>query len=135
MAEIDDAIYTYLLTKVGLTTLISQRIFPNELPQGTTLPAVVYIDVSDVKNHTLTAQSKLEEPMKQYTVYAASKLAARSVASQIKLALCDYSGTLSGIVIQYIRLENELASLETSADGTIKTYYHDLEFQITYVKE
>jgi len=131
--EIDEALRTYLLTQAGLTALISQRIFPNELPQGITLPAVTYIQISDIKEHTLTGQLELEHPMIQYTVYAALPSTARPVANQIKSAMKDYSGTLSGLVIQKMELQNELSGLESSSDGTIKTYTVDLEYEINYI--
>lgn len=134
MAELDDALYAYLSTYAGLTALISTRVYPNELPQGTTLPAVVYITISDIKNHTLTGQSKLENPMIQFTAYSLTRATARAVANQIKTALADYHGTLSGLVIQKIELENEMSSIETNSDGTLKVYTNDLEFQVFYEK-
>lgn len=70
--------------------------------------------------------------MYQFTAYDTTKLGAKAVAKQLKSALQDYHGTLSGIVIQHIRLENELSTLDTSPDGTIKTYTTDLEFEISY---
>lgn len=135
MAELQEALTTYLKAYAGLTALISTRLFPDEIPQGTTLPAVFYINISDVKSHTLTGQLALESPMIQYTVYASTKPSARAVANQIKAALKDYVGTLSGVTIQYIRLINELSNKYTSPDGTIRVFTHDLEFQINYIKE
>lgn len=133
--EIEEALTAYLLAQTGLTALISRRFYFEELPQDCDLPAVVCMKVSDVKDHFLTGQSKLESPMIQFTAYASTKAGARAVANQLKAALRDYSGTLSGLVIQYIRLENELSSLETSSDGTVKTYIEDLEFEVFCEKE
>ena len=135
MAEIEEALTTYLLAQTGLTALIDRRFFFEELPQGTELPAVVCIKISDVKDHFLTEQSSLERPMIQFTAHASTKAGARTVSNQLKTALCDYTGTLSGIFVQLIRLENELSSLEKSSDGTTKTYTEDLEFEVIYEKE
>lgn len=132
MAEIEEALVKYLLAQTGLTDLISSKLFPEEIPMGTTLPAVSYIKVSDVKLHTLTGQDGLERPFIQFTVMSLTKAATRLVANQIEVALKDYVGTLSGIVIQYIRLENKMSNLETSNDGTVKVYTEDLEFQINF---
>ena len=57
------------------------------------------------------------------------------MAEQIKKALCDYQGDLHGVEVQKIELQNELSSMEKSADGTIKVFYEDLEFEVTFVKE
>jgi hypothetical protein len=132
--EIEEALVAYLLAKPGLTVLISSRLYPDEIPQSDPLPAVYYIDISDAKIHTLTGQSSLERPMKQFTVCAATKSSAKAVAKQLKIALVDYQGSMSGIEIQKIELQNELSNLEKSSDGTVRTFTHDLEFEINYVR-
>ena len=126
---IEEAIRTYLLTQTGLTALVSTRIVVDEVTDGVTLPAVSYQKISDVKSHFLTGQSTLENPIFQYTAYATTKAVAKSVATQLKLALCDYQGTLSGLQIQKIELQNEFSNSET--DGVDRIYAEDLEFQIT----
>jgi len=133
--EIEAAFTTYLLAQTGLTALISRRFFFEEMPQGTPLPAVVCIKISDIKDHTLTGQSKLERPIFQFTALANTKPAARAVSNQIKAALCDYQGDMGGIFIQKIEQQNELSNLETSSDGTTRVYAEDLEFEINYNKE
>lgn len=134
MAEIEEALKTYLLSQTGLTALIARRYFYDVAKQGEILPYVVCLCVSDVKEHTHQGQNSLESPNYQFTAYASTRAGARAVAQQIKTALCDYVGTMSGTVVQYITLQNELPSTETSADGTIKVHTVDLEFQIYYVR-
>lgn len=135
MADLEEALTTYLLAQSGLTSLISRKLYPEEMPQGTVLPAVTHIGISDIKLHTLTGQLKIERPVLQYTAYAYTKAEAKAVAEQLKTALSDYQGTLSGVVIQKIELQNEITNMETSSDGTVKVYTKDLEFEITYEKE
>ena len=133
--EIEDALTIRLKSTSALTALIAQRIFPDEAPQNTTLPYLIYLYVSDVKLHTLTGQYDQEEPMIQFTAYASTKSAARAITNQVKIALSDFQGTLSGIYFSYIRLENEMSSLITSSDGTIRTYTSDLEYEVNFTKE
>jgi hypothetical protein len=133
--EIEEAFTAYLLAQSGLTALIANCLEPEEIPQFDALPAVTYIKISDVKDHTLTGQSELESPVFQFTSYATSRAGARAVTNQLKTALVDYSGILSGITIQKIELQSENTSLEKSSDGTVKVYTEDLEFQIFYKKE
>ena len=132
MAEIEAALVTYLKTQSGLTDLINNRIFPYEIPQKTKLPAVYYQVISDIPRHTLDRQNPLESPFIQFTVEALRSTEARAVRNQITLALKDYVGTLSGIPVQYIQLENKFSTIETSADGIKKTYIEDAEFQIFF---
>ena len=131
--SIEEAIKAYLLTKTGITSLVSTRILADEVTEGIAFPAIAYQKISDTKDHFLTGQSKLERPIFQYTAYATTKTSARAIADQIKLALVDYQGTLSGIVIQKIELQNEMSNSES--DGSTRIHTEDLEFQINYVKE
>ena len=71
--EIEEVITEYLLSQPAVTTLISRRFFFEELPQGTELPAVICIKVSDIKGHTLTGMSELERPVFQLTALAKTK--------------------------------------------------------------
>ena len=132
--EIEEALTSYLLDFSGLTALIGDKLYPDEIPQGIKLPAVIYSKVSDVKDHTLVGQNRLESPMIQFAAFVGSKTAARAIANQLKAALCDFQGELSGLEIQYIRLENEISSLEKSSDGIIKINTEILEFEINFVK-
>lgn len=130
--EIEEALSAHLKAHVGLSALVSTRIYWDEAPQGAALPFVVALNISDVKNHSLTGQYALEQPIYQFTAYAETKAAAKQIAAQIKAALQDYSGVMSGVRVQYIQLLNELSTLETGADGTTKTYTTDLEFQVNF---
>lgn len=132
MAEIEEAFTTYLKARAGLKALISTRFYLEELPQNVALPAVSYRKISDVKDHLLIGQSKLERPVFEFTSFALTKAVARSISNQLKAALSDYAGTLSGVVVQKIELQNEYANLEKSADGTIRVYTESLEYQINY---
>ena len=128
--SIYSAIVTRLEADATLTALISDRLYPDEVPQDDDLPAVFYMTVSDIKDQFLTVQSPLEAPNIQFTAYADTKAEAAEVADAIKASLNDYQGTLSTSTVQYIQLVNELPSKYTTADGTKKFYTHDLEYQV-----
>jgi len=130
--EIEEVLKAYLLTKTGLTALISTRILSDDM--SGTMPCVVYHKVSDVKETTHDGKAPVEWPVFQYSSYASTKAAARAISNQLKSALCDYKGTLSGIVVQDITLLNEMSSSE-SAEGGGKYFIDDLEFRVVYNKE
>lgn len=132
--EIYEAFTAYLKAHPGLTALIGQRIFPDEIPQGTALPCVSYMEISDVPDHLYSGQDTLEHPIYQFTAYAATKNQARAVARQIQNALSDYSGLMSGIEVQKIELQNRVAALVKSTDGTSKTYTENLEYEIYIIR-
>lgn len=127
--QIEEALRAYLLTIAPLTNLINQRILADEL-SDITLPAVTYFKVSDVKDHTLQGQLNLERPYIQFTVFAKTKTSARAISELIKTALCDYTGTLSGIFVQKIELQNEISNLETQSG--VRVFTESLEFQVNY---
>lgn len=126
--DIEEVLVAYLKTQ-------NITVYPEEMPQNTTLPAVTYIKISDIKDHYLTGICELERPIFQFTAYALTKTAARTLAKLIKTTLSDYQGTLSGIQIQKIELQNEISNLETSPDGTTRVFTEDLEFEVNYIKE
>lgn len=135
--EIDEALTAYLLARPGLTALIGRRLYPEETPQSidlATQTAVTYIFVSDVKIHTHDGQEALESPSIQFTAYAPTRSAARAVSIQLKTALCDYVGTMSGLEVQYIKLINELPSMWKNTDGTVKVHIVDLEFEVFFLR-
>ncbi len=130
--NIEEALVKKLLDHAGLKALIGSKIYPEEIPQGVALPAVFWIKVSDNKDHFLDGQCKTERPIYQFTAQASTKGAVKPIAEEIKKALCDYQGDLHGIEVQKIELQNEISSMEKSSDGTIRIFYEDLEFEITF---
>jgi Protein of unknown function (DUF3168). len=132
--ELEVALTTYILSKTGLTSLIGDRFYYDSLPQGKNYPAVVCMCIDDIPIHTHNGISNYTRPNYQFTVYASTRAGAKAVSKQIKLALSDYAGSMSGLNIQYISLINELPNTEISTDGTIKKHTVDLEFEIIYTR-
>ena len=73
--------------KITLNSLVGRRIFPEDIPQNTAIPAISIIKISDVKDHTLTRQLANESPVFQFSVFAKTKASARAVTNQIKQRL------------------------------------------------
>lgn len=130
--SIEGALTAYLLADTALKAIIGTKLYPDELPQGTVLPAVVYTKISDQKDHTLTGMSNLHRPYIQFTAFGTTKAQAVSVSNRLQVLLNDYHGILSGVVIQQIELQNELSTKDVSADGTTRVCLEVLEYQITY---
>ena len=130
--EIDEALSTHLMAQDGLTALISTRYYPDIAIQSAAMPYVIYQFISNVPQHTLSGQLKQERPMIQFTAYATTRAGARSVSAQLKLALSDYHGTLSGIVVQHIKLVNEIPSTIHNEDGTLSGHTVDLEYEVIF---
>jgi hypothetical protein len=132
--ELDEAITTYLLARTGLTALIGRRFSFDEPPKDTTLPYVVCKEISNVFNDDMDGKIENENPNWQWTVYAVSRESAKAVGRQLRAALQDYSGTLSGITVQKIKLRFELQSKEMIGD-TQSVHTLDQEYQIYFENE
>lgn len=130
--EIEEALTAYLLEHAGLAALVGSRVYWDEVPQGTEPPFVVAINISDVKEHTLDGQLSLESPTYQFTAYATTKKTSKAIGKQIKAALQDYVGVMSGVRVQLVRLLTELSTATHNADGTVQLYTTDLEFQVHF---
>lgn len=72
----------------------ASRIYPNELPQGATLPAIKYFQVSDPPEHTHDGRSGLRHPRFQLDCYADTYLKAQQLAGQAITALDGYRGQM-----------------------------------------
>ena len=78
----------------------ASRIYPNELPQGVTYPAVKYFQVSDPPEHTQSGRSSLRHPRFQLDCFDQDAddhdgyLGAKQLAQQVINALDGYSGLM-----------------------------------------
>ncbi|MBI2758792.1 MAG: DUF3168 domain-containing protein [Chloroflexi bacterium] len=94
-----EALFTFL-TSAG--TSAGSRIYPQQLPQGVTLPAIRYQKISDPSDATMTGPSALRHPRYQLDCYADGDnayLSAAALADQVITALDGYSGVMSGITV------------------------------------
>lgn len=86
MSSIDAALRAKLAAATAVTTLVSTRIYPDELPQGTVLPAIRYSLVSDVPDRRVPG---FREARVQVSVYddADSPTDANTVAEAVISAI------------------------------------------------
>lgn len=98
MAEIETAIRTRLRAVSGVTDLVEARIYPQVLPQDPVLPALTYNRVGGEPMHAMT-NDVWEEPVIQIDSYAETYNAVKALATQVRLALQRYSGTVAGVEI------------------------------------
>lgn len=132
--ELEVALYTYLSTHAGLIALTSTRIYPDDLPQSPTYPAVVFNMISGPRVHAMGSDPGLTYPRYEFTCWGSTKASARAVALQVIAALQDYTGTMGGaggVTIQRIFLEDES---DGEADPMLNRYSRIVEF-IIWVEE
>ena len=104
---VESGIVARLNAVAAVTSLVSNRIYADTLPDGTTHPAIIYQMVSDVPYELLIADTDLYKARVQFTIISDTKTETISIANALKTALKRFSGTASDITIRDCRLENQ----------------------------
>ena len=131
--EFNTALYTYLSTYSGLSTIIGTRIYPDTLPQNVTYPAATYQYVDEDEIDTFEQPNTLISPTYQFDSYATTRAVADSIADQLRLAFKNYSGVMGGtggVTVSGVELISRNTSTETDRNETI--YRTIIEFKIYY---
>ena len=126
MAEIGEALFTRLSGYAPLIELVAQRIYPQRLPQESSLPAVSIFNLDKTPVHALQTDAGLKRAFYQVSVYAKKFSEAKAVAKQIRACLQDYSGTVAAVVIQKIIFVRQ----GDSFDDTTETYHIPSDVEI-----
>ena len=86
-----EAIRAELEANTAVLALVGTRIYPQAMPQGVTLPAVVITVVSEVPENSLTgtASTRLVQARAQVDCYAAKYLDAHQVAAAVDEVLAN----------------------------------------------
>lgn len=113
--DIKSGLFTYLMSKTDLTTLIVTRLYPDQAPQSVTQPYVTY-EVQDTEhmNHLLGA-SALADYMITFTVNASSSESRDSV----KEALRNILHTRSNITLATGSIQMRSATLQGVHDSKV----------------
>lgn len=84
MSAIGEALRTKLLSYNAVSTLIGQRMYPDALVQGATLPAVVYYVISTQRDHHLDGLGKSAHARFTLECYALTRTAASAISKAIR---------------------------------------------------
>ncbi len=80
-------LYAALSGFAGLTALVSTRIYPDAVPEGNALPAVVYQRLETELTMTIGSVAVAEDVKFSIAAWAETRAAADAAADQIALAL------------------------------------------------
>jgi hypothetical protein len=97
MSEFVEELFSFLSDQ---GTDAASRIYPQQLPQGVTLPACRYFRASNPKDHTHSGVSSLRRPRIQIDCYASTYLGAVKLAGQIENTLDGYKGVMGSRTVQ-----------------------------------
>ena len=102
------------------------------VPQKAELPAVAYLEISDLPLQSMDGPNDLTELNIEFKVWANSYKEARQAGKMIEKILDDSKGTFDGVVIQASTLTNDTKDFEEDPETSIKRYAAASEFQIWY---
>lgn len=133
MADIGKTIRTRLLAVSAVTDIVSTRIYPIVLPQGCTLPAIRYRRISGGSDEHIRGTTGAANSWVQIDCYATSYAAVEALAEQVRLAIHTYRGTVGGVDIHSVELQNRMDMRENPAHGDdVGWYVHTLDFRIVH---
>ena len=133
----EEALYTHLsstASSTGLMTLVSSsdpRIYPLNMPQMVTYPAVVFQKISAQREPTMNADCGIVFATLQVDCYSTSYAVAKRLAKEVHTKLKNYTGVMggtSGVQVDYTEYQQEM---DDYIDA-IKTYRVIQEFEIAY---
>jgi len=93
--SIEEGIRYILINDTDVAALISARVYPMLMPQGYTLPAIVYQRISVDRPHTLD-QGPVGRAIGRFQVdcYAETYAAVNELANKVRLALDGFKGDM-----------------------------------------
>lgn len=97
MSAIGEALRTKLLSYSTLSSLIGQRMYPDVLVEGATLPAVVYYVISTQRDHMLSGVGKSAHARVNIECYARTRSTCNAISKAIRETGIDsFRGVVSG---------------------------------------
>jgi hypothetical protein len=103
---IKTAVYAILSGDSNLTALVGDRISPGGDPEDGEM-SVVYYMISTSPTHTQDGPDTFTTPTLQINSYGASDLEAENVANAVKAVIDGFSGSVDGVSISYIAMNDE----------------------------
>lgn len=105
---ISAAIYSIISSNIGITDLVSTRIFPQSAPLNTQFPLIVFTHVSKVPTNTKDGGSVVDESRVQVDIYSKNHPEAGSINDAIRTALDGYqNANIQGHNIDRIYFERQ----------------------------
>lgn len=134
--SLDDAIFTKLSTTSGITGICGTRVYPQDLPQGVTLPAITYQLVSNPveATHDESPGSSLSHPRVQITAWSTTHLGSVTLAAAIFSALHGFKGTVTSGQNSLQILGSLRVDKRASKEPVSGIYTRQQDFEIWYIE-
>ena len=102
------ALRALLIADTGVAAKVSSRVYWKRRSQNDSLlPAIVLTKVSAPRDYNMDGPNNLIESRVQADCYGETYADAKTTAMAVIAAVNGFSGTVSGVVIQRVSIENE----------------------------
>lgn len=129
----EEAIVSILKNDTDVDGLVSTRIYPNEVPQGASMPAISYEQTSGDREHTMDGPVGMVPGGFVLNCWAETYSGARTLSDYVRIALDGYSGTTGSQYFWVIFLENESDNLQRIPDvKVLRRYSKQLTFTVWF---
>ncbi|MCP5018063.1 MAG: DUF3168 domain-containing protein [Ketobacter sp.] len=127
---IDTAIYTLLSNASAITALVSTRIYPLpslQADQNITYPCVTYNVSEDGAESSFDGQGTFERVSIEIDAWGDTYQSMGDIADAIKTAVKNYSGTVSGVIIDQITIDSTVSVYEDQIEKYRRTLIATLQ--------
>ena len=139
MADVGTSIRQYIVSKASVNSLISSRMYPDELPQNAMIPAVIYRRIATSHFETIEgSKAGLAQATIEVTCFAVSRQSVNELCEAIRLCgILDIQGVTNGVNIRSTRLVGGRRDYtDPPIDGTHQLrYVAGQDYLLTYVEE
>lgn len=133
MADMEKAIKSILVADATVLALVSTRVYPNWVPQGASMPAISFNQVSGIRDYSMDGADGMAQTLYQIDCWATTYSETRDLADAVRGALSAYSGTIAGVTIDVAFLQDENDVPEYSKQSDVaKRYGKSLDFTIWF---
>jgi hypothetical protein len=122
MAVVEELIYARLSGDIAIIGVVGDHIYPVILPDDCVLPAITYIEISEVLAHAMGSDCSVATSRFQISCFAKTYTAAKTLSALVKLSLSRYRTT----GIQDTLLDGELDIFEPD----VEVYHIPIDFII-----
>ena len=112
-----NAVYNILSNNSALTAVVSTRINPLRIPQGSSFPAISYQLISVIPNPSKSGASKSDFARVQINSFGTTYQSAVQVADLVRLAMeKTLPATFNSVVVQSCEFDSEVHMTDDNAD-------------------
>jgi hypothetical protein len=124
---------SFLEEAPAISAIVEDRIYPQILPQRSTLPAITYNQVSAVRVEDLSGPAGKARRRISINCWAATDTGAEALADAVRQSLNGFHGWMRDTKIGSTRLDEEVYLFEQDA-GTVGIYRVVQDFIIAHLE-